>query len=135
MPGSAAAPPAPRRGIDGALRRDEYVPTSADISKTGRVVVTASDAVGTTVAVGLDRRVARGAAPENTAPPTVSGTTTEGQTLVGTDGTWAGAAPITFTYAWSRCDATGGACAPIAGATAKTYLLVAADNDKTLRLS
>ena len=73
--------------------------------------------------------------PQNSLPPTISGTTTEGQTLVGTDGTWAGAAPITFTYAWSRCDATGAACTPITGATSKTYVLVAADNGKTLRLS
>ena len=68
-------------------------------------------------------------------PPTVSGTPTEGQTLVGADGTWAGAAPITFTYAWSRCDTTGAACAPITGATNKTYVLAAADIDKTLRLA
>ena len=38
-------------------------------------------------------------------------------------------------YAWSRCDATGAACAAIAGATAKTYVLAAADVDKTLRLA
>ena len=79
--------------------------------------------------------IAAGAAPQNSVPPTVSGTPTEGQTLVGADGTWAGAATIAFTYAWSRCDATGAACAPIAGATAKTYILAAADIDKSLRLA
>ena len=79
--------------------------------------------------------VVSGAAPVNSVPPTVTGTPTEGQALVATDGTWAGAAPIAFTYAWSRCDATGGACAVIAGATAKTYALVAADVDKSLRVT
>ena len=77
--------------------------------------------------------IAAGAAPQNSVPPTVSGTPTEGQTLVAADGTWAGAATIAFTYAWSRCDATGAACAAITGATSKTYVLAAADIDKTLR--
>jgi hypothetical protein len=113
-----------------------YVLTSADVGQTVRVVETATDAGGTMDSPSAPSAVVvSGAAPQNSVPPTVSGTTTEGQTLVGTDGTWAGAAPITFTYAWSRCDATGAACTPIAGATNKTYVLVAADNGKTLRLS
>ena len=114
-----------------------YVPTSADVGQTDRVAVTATNAtMGTTVANSAPTAViVSGAGPQNTAPPTISGTPTEGQTLVGNDGTWAGAAPIAFTYAWSRCDATGGACVTIAGATNKTYVLVAADVDKTLRLA
>ena len=113
-----------------------YVLTSADVGQTVRVVETATDGVGTTDSPSaVTAVVVSGAAPQNSVPPTISGTTTEGQTLVATDGTWAGAAPITFTYAWSRCDATGAACTAITGATSKTYVLVAADNDKTLRLS
>jgi hypothetical protein len=113
-----------------------FVPTSADVGNTDRVVVTATIAGGFTDAnSAVTAVIAAGAAPQNSAPPTISGTTTEGQTLIGTDGTWAGATPIAFTYAWSRCDATGAACAPITGATNKTYVLVAADNDKTLRIS
>jgi hypothetical protein len=113
-----------------------YVLTSADVGQTVRVVETATDGGGTTDSPSAPSAVVvSGAAPQNSVPPTISGTTTEGQTLVGADGTWAGATPITFTYAWSRCDATGAACAAITGATSKTYVLVAADNDKTLRLS
>jgi hypothetical protein len=123
--------------IDGAIAAT-YVLTSADVGNTDRVVVTASDAVGTTdtpTPSAVTAVIAPGAAPVNSAPPTVSGTPTEGQTLAGADGTWAGAATIAFTYAWSRCDATGAACAAITGATSKTYVLTAADVDKTLRLS
>src|ERR1700712_5632540 len=114
-----------------------YVPTSADVGNTDRVVAVATDAGGPSpdspsAVTGV---VVSGAGPQNPAVPTVTGTNTEGQTLVGSDGTWAGAATIAFTYAWSRCDATGGACAPIAGATAKTYVLTAADVDKTVRLT
>ena len=114
-----------------------YVPTSADVGNTDRVVAVATDAGGTSPdsPSAVTAVIVSGAGPQNTAAPTVSGTNTEGQTLVGTDGTWAGAATIAFTYAWSRCDATGGACAPIAGATAKTYVLTAADVDKTVRLT
>ena len=113
-----------------------YVLTSADVGQTVRVVETATDGGGTTDSPSaVSAVVVSGAAPQNSVPPTISGTTTEGQTLVANDGTWAGAAPIAFTYAWSRCDATGGACAAIAGATSKTYVLVAADNDKTVRVA
>jgi hypothetical protein len=63
----------------------------------------------------------------NTAPPANSGTPAQGQVLTVDEGTWTGA-PSTFTYAWSRCDAaTGTVCAPIAGATTKTYTVTAAD--------
>jgi hypothetical protein len=63
----------------------------------------------------------------NTAAPTISGTPVQGQVLTLDEGTWTGA-PSTFTYAWSRCDAaTGTVCAPIAGATTKTYTVTAAD--------
>ncbi|MDX6619688.1 MAG: trimeric autotransporter adhesin [Gaiellales bacterium] len=113
-----------------------YVPGSADVGQTDRVLVTATNAGGTTDAPSAATAVvAAGAAPQNTGSPTVSGTPTEGQTLVGSDGTWAGAATIAFAYAWSRCDATGGACVPITGATAKTYVLATADVDKTVRLA
>jgi hypothetical protein len=124
--------------IDGAsgATATTYVLTSADVGQTVRVVETATDGGGTTDSPSAPTAVVvSGAAPQNSVPPTISGTTTEGQTLVGADGTWAGAAPIAFTYAWSRCDATGAACTAITGATSKTYVLVAADNDKTLRLS
>ncbi|MDX6563930.1 MAG: hypothetical protein QOD65_3744 [Gaiellales bacterium] len=113
-----------------------YVPTSADVGNTNRIVVTATDSGGFTDAQSAPTAViAPGAGPQNSAPPTVSGTPTEGQTLVGADGTWGGAATIAFTYGWSRCDATGAGCAAIAGASGKTYVLTAADVDKTLRLT
>jgi hypothetical protein len=113
-----------------------YVPTSADVGNTDRVVATATDAGGTSDSPSaVTAVVVSGAAPVNSVPPTVTGTPTEGQTLVAADGTWAGAAPIAFTYAWSRCDATGGACTAITGAASKTYTLVAADIDKTLRVT
>ena len=109
-----------------------YVLTSADAGNTNRVFVTPNTEAG--VASAVTAVIAPGA-PTNSVPPTTSGTPTEGQSLIAADGTWAGAPTIAFTYAWSRCDATGAACAAITGATSKTYALVAADVDKTLRVA
>ena len=70
----------------------------------------------------------------NAAAPTIRGTAQQGQTLTLDEGAWFGA-PSTFSYAWSRCDATGSACTPIPGATAKTYAPAAADSGTTLRVA
>lgn len=62
--------------------------------------------------------------PLNTVPPTVTGTATEGQTLTKTgNGTWTGAATITFTQQWWRTMPDE----LIPGATGTTYVLTATD--------
>lgn len=70
--------------------------------------------------------------PANQSPPVVSGTAQVGQSLSATTGTWSGS-PTSFSHQWLRCNAGGGACANITGATASTYLVAAADLGSTLR--
>lgn len=60
--------------------------------------------------------------PANTVIPTVTGTTSVGQTLSASTGTWTGIPTPTFTYQWYR-----GSSTVISGATSSTYTLVEAD--------
>ena len=60
-----------------------------------------------------------------------SGAVVVGQTLSVSTGTWLNF-PVTYTYQWERCDATGANCAPIPGATTQTYLITPNDVGFTL---
>jgi hypothetical protein len=114
-----------------------YTVGSADVSNTIRSVISATDTTGTAQqasATSATVTAAPSLAPASTAPVTITGTPSNGQTLTAGNGAWSGATPITFTYVWQLCDATGAGCQPIAGATAKTYLLTTAAVGKTLRV-
>jgi len=67
-------------------------------------------------------------------PPAITGQERVGKTLTATSGTWAGA-PTSYSYAWSSCDTRGMSCNAIAGASARTYTVVAADAGRTIRVS
>lgn len=75
------------------------------------------------------------AKPTSTAPPAISGEASEREVLTATDGGWTGPAPITTARQWLRCDVAGNGCANIAGATAPTYTVAAADVGLTLRVT
>jgi hypothetical protein len=70
----------------------------------------------------------------STSPPAIVGTPQQGQSLTVDEGAWTGA-PSGFTYVWSRCDAVGSTCAPIAGATANGYVPDAGDSGMTIRVT
>ncbi|MCB8955229.1 MAG: hypothetical protein H6529_01960 [Nocardioides sp.] len=105
-----------------------YTVVAADDGTNLRCVVRATNSTGTAEATSASVAVGGGGGgggPTNTALPTITGTPAVGQTLTCNPGTWTGTG-ISFTYEWRRADAA------IAGATATTYVVVAADAGKAL---
>jgi len=86
-------------------------------------------AAGTSSETGGEEPPAK---PANTTLPALKGSATEGETLTVSTGTWTGS-PTSYAYQWQDCNATGGACTNIAGATNASYALVAADVGHTIR--
>jgi uncharacterized protein YukE len=104
-----------------------YTLAVTDLGATIRVVVTASNGVGSPVPATSAATAQVTGSPANTALPTVSGSTVLGQVLAVTNGTWTGFPAPTFSYQWQDCNSAGAACVNIAGATASSYTLTQAD--------
>ena len=94
--------------------------------------------IGATVALVVSLGVGAGAAavavaPQNTSPPTITGTAQEGRKLVGHRGQWSGN-PTDYNDFWVRCDQDGGSCANISGANDRNgYVLKRVDVGNTIR--
>jgi hypothetical protein len=111
---------------------------AADAGRTMRVRVTAVNADGATNARSAPTDVvepapAGGQAPRNTARPTITGDAQVGESLTANDGTWTNN-PTSFAYQWERCDIDAIVCAPVPGATGKTYGVRATDVGFRLRV-
>jgi hypothetical protein len=120
--------------ISGATS-SSYVLQAADVGDSTDVVVTATNAAGSASANSAQTAVIAAqppAPPSNTGVPTISGTTTVGQTLATTNGNWSGS-PTSYSYAWQDCDSSGANCATITGATASSYVLGPSDVGHTIR--
>jgi hypothetical protein len=111
--------------ISGATAQT-YVLASADVGFTIKVVVTATNALGSSSATSLPT-LAVTAPPVNTSLPTISGTAQSGQTLTASPGGWTGTAPLSYGYQWSRCDGAGATCAAVPGAITASYVVGSAD--------
>jgi hypothetical protein len=112
---------------------------AGDVGSRLRFRVTATNGVGTATAQSNATAVVTGSgggagAPVNTALPTVTGTPAAGQALTASAGSWSGAAPITFTYQWLRCDANATTCSPIPGETTSTRVVDTGDGGFRLRV-
>jgi hypothetical protein len=110
---------------------------SADVGSTLRSKVFATGPGGTASATSAATAVVSPAPPPpappaNTALPVVSGTTTAGQQLTVSNGSWS-TAITSYAYAWSRCDTAGAACVAIQGASSLGYQLGTADVGYTIR--
>jgi hypothetical protein len=118
----------------GGARGTSYTLRSNDVGSTIKFRVRARNSSGSDTANSSPTSVIRAAArPENTAPPTISGTPAEGSTLTGTNGSWTHG-PTSYAYTWYRCDRNGNNCSGISGAHSSRYRLTSADVAATLRL-
>jgi len=119
--------------IDGATG-STYTPTSADLGQTLRVEVTAT---GTNGASATADSATVGPvtvpAPTATSAPSIAGTPTVGATLTANAGSWSDPS-ATIAYQWQRCDAAGGSCTAIAGATGSSYTPTSDDAGSQLRV-
>lgn len=112
-----------------------YAVGTGDLASTLRVRVTGRNRLGAVAVTSPASAVVSGppGAPTSTAPPTISGTAQVGSQLTASTGSWSGE-PTGLAYQWRRCDATGGACADLPGATAPEYVVATADSRSTLRV-
>lgn len=94
----------------------------ADVGKTLRVRVRASNADGSATARSEQSDVVVANAPPltNTSRPTVTGDARVGQELSADEGSWSGN-PASFAFQWQRCDIDTLLCADVVGATGRSY--------------
>jgi hypothetical protein len=120
------------KSIRGATGRT-YTFVAKDVGQTIGFAVRATDRTGTRKAyASLVGPVAGPTAKlVSTGQPTVIGVPKEGQTLQVSAGSWS-PTPTTIEYQWQRCNPNGRRCKPLAGATASTYAVTAADTGHAL---
>jgi hypothetical protein len=107
-----------------------YTLVPADVGRTLRVTVTASNAGGSATSRSAQSAVVTAAPPRNTGAPSIAMTA---DTLTASPGTWEGTlGPLS--YQWQRCDADGNGCVDIAGATAASRAIADADRGRRMRV-
>ncbi len=117
-----------------AATASTYELLSADNGHTIRVVEEASElGVPAAPAISTVTSVVSVTPPTNTVLPSIAGKANVGDVLTATDGTWT-PTPSGYVHAWELCDASGGECQEIKGATEQSYTLAAEDEGKTIRV-
>jgi hypothetical protein len=111
-----------------------YTVAAADVGHTLRVNVIASNLAGKGEAESEATALVAGVPPANVVAPLVLGLSVTGQTLTATEGVWTGTEPITYKFQWELCNAAGGSCGEIAGATKSTFTIPDGDAGHTLRV-
>ncbi len=119
--GSACSP------ISGATS-NSYTLQASDVGQYVSVQVTASNAGGRTPVFASSVGPVLPPPPANNGLPVISPTR---GTLSVSNGTWSNN-PTGYSYAWESCNASGGNCTAIAGATSNGYALSAADIGSTI---
>jgi hypothetical protein len=104
-----------------------YVVTAADVGSRLYSLVTATNAAGSASQRSALSAVVAAAPPVNAGWPALSGVARDGRTLTSSSGSWTGTVPLSFAFAWRRCDGSGSGCVTISGANGQAYAVTAAD--------
>lgn len=122
--------------IPGATAQ-KYRLTSTDLSRTIRAVESAANAAGAGAPASsaptsiVEVPGLTPSLPAVSSPPAISGSAIVGMRLTASSGAWSGNPVPAFSYQWQRCKP---GCADIAGATADSYKLQAADKGARIRV-
>lgn len=111
-----------------------YVLAAADVGFRLRARVTASNSDGSRTVASNPTGVVVGP-PVLVSQPNVRGAVLVGSVVTADPGRWTGRQPITFSYQWLRCNSAGGDCAPIPGATGRTYRVTSAEVGRKVRFN
>lgn len=118
-----------------------FTPTTSELGKRLRVLVTATNSVDTrTYVSAASAAVAQAPSVSNT--PSISGTAKYGSLLTATSGTWKATPTASYAYKWLRCTNSGAAastlptgCTEISlNSTSSTYTAIATDVTRFLRV-
>jgi serine protease AprX len=112
-----------------------YRVTPDDLGKRLRVIVIVRNEAGADVSASVPTQPVAARPPVVTSPPSVLGTSEEGQTLNAANGSWDGTQPLEFWHQWQRCDVEGLSCVEIVDATEPSYTLASGDVGTTIRLA
>jgi sugar lactone lactonase YvrE len=118
--------------IEGATE-SEYPLGEGDVSSTLRVVVTATDSLGSTSGTSSATSVVQAEPTSEIEAPSISGTPDSGEVLDAHPGAWRGTA-TQLRYQWESCSEEGTECEPIQGAIDPEYQLGEGDVGTTLRI-
>jgi uncharacterized protein YukE len=107
---------------------------SSLVGDTVKVVVKATNSGGSTEATSAASGVIAALLPKNTSLPSIAGSLIDGQTLSAATGSWSGTTPISYSYQWLQCNASGGECKELSGATGATLGLVSSLVGNTVKV-
>src|SRR5436190_5063365 len=100
-----------------AVTAGSYTLTPADVGTTIRAAVTAKNAFGSTTAKSQPTPPVAALAPANVIPPRISGMAVSGNAVQLDSGQWKATPPVSYTFQWQRCDASGTSCSDLNEAT------------------
>lgn len=103
--------------------QSSYRLTTSEIGDALRVVVTATNVVGSAKAPSDATPEILEGPPVSMSAPTVTGALEDGAVLAASTGGWVGTPPFSFSYQWLRCSVVLAGCEAISGASEATYTL------------